>query len=142
MAPYGRILGQTGVSFLLKIYHDQNNTVGINPRLSDLKGPETSKLDWRYLEHNKIDRNELQIRTNSQKGTRTKMAEKLSNFEKFDRKKNQISALFSTQRPLDDWPDALDHLAIGLVANKYTKLRKTSETLSLSLGLSYMKIPL
>ena len=43
--------------------------------------------DWRYLQHNKIDRNELQTCTNSQKGTRTKMAEKLSNFEKFDRKK-------------------------------------------------------
>ena len=94
------------------------------------------------MDHDKIDRNELQIRTNSQKGTRTKMAEKLSNFEKFDRKKNQISELFSTQRPPDDWPDALDHLAIGLVANKYTKLGKTSETLILSLRLSYMKIPL
>ena len=62
-------------------------TVGINPTLSDLQGPGTSKLDWRYLEHNKIDRNELQIRTNSQKGTGTKMAEKLNNFEKFERKK-------------------------------------------------------
>ena len=62
-------------------------TVGINPRLSDLKGPGTSKLDWRYLEHNKIDRNELQIRTNSQKGTGTKIAEKLNNFEKFEEKK-------------------------------------------------------
>ena len=65
----------------------QSSTVGINPRLSDLKGPGTSKLDWRYLEHNKIDRNELQIRTNSQKGTGTKIAEKLNNFEKFERKK-------------------------------------------------------
>ena len=72
------------------------------------------------MKYDKIDRNELQIRTNSQKGTRTKMAEKLSSFEKFDRKKNQISALFSTQIPPDDWTDALDHLAIGLVANKYT----------------------
>jgi hypothetical protein len=77
--------------------------VGINPRLSDLKEPGTSKLDWRYLEHNKIDRNELQICTNSQKGTGTKIAEKLNNFEKFE-----ISALFLTQRPPDDWPDALD----------------------------------
>ena len=58
-------------------------TVGINPRLSDLKGPGTSKLDWRYLDQNKIDRNELQIRTNSQKGTGTKIAEKFYNFEKF-----------------------------------------------------------
>ena len=65
----------------------RNSTVRINPRLSDLKGPETSKLDWRYLEHNKIDRHELQIRTNSQKGTGTKIAEKLNNFEKFERKK-------------------------------------------------------
>jgi hypothetical protein len=62
-------------------------TVGINPILSDFNGPGTSKLDWRYLEHNKIDRNKLQICTNSQKGTGIKMAEKLNNFEKFKRKK-------------------------------------------------------
>ena len=37
-----------------------------------------------YLEHNKIDRNELQIRTNSQKGKGTKMAEKMNNFENFE----------------------------------------------------------
>ena len=41
-----------------------HSTVGINPRLSDLKGPGTSKLDWRYLDHDEIDRNKLQIRTN------------------------------------------------------------------------------
>ena len=70
------------------------------------------------------------------------MAEKLDNFEKFEGKKSQISALFSTQTPLDDWPDAIDHLIKGLVANKYTKLGKTSENLTLSLGLSYIKIPL
>ena len=35
------------------------------------------------------------------------------------KKKGKISALFLTQRPTDDWPDALDHLAIGLVANTY-----------------------
>ena len=51
------------------------------------------------------------------------MAEKLTNVEKFERKKkNQISALLSTQTPPDDWPDTLDRLTIGLVANKYTKL--------------------
>ena len=56
----------------------------------DVKGPHgtgTSKLDWRSLEHNKIDRNELQVRTISQKGTGTKIAEKLKNFEKFERKR-------------------------------------------------------
>jgi hypothetical protein len=47
-------------------------------------------MDWRYLEHNKIDRNELQICTNSQKGTGTKMAEKMNDFEKFERKKIQF----------------------------------------------------
>ena len=47
--------------------------------------------------------------------------------EKFERKKYQISALFSTQTPPDDWPDAIAHLTIGLVANKCTKLRKTSQ---------------
>jgi hypothetical protein len=116
--------------------------VGINPILIELHKPRTSKLGWRYFKGNKIDRNELQIRTNSQKGTGIKMAEKLINFEKFARKKSQISALFSTQRTSVDWPDALDHLAIGLVANKYTKVGKTRDTLLLSLGLSYMKIPL
>ena len=54
-------------------------TIEVNPTLSDLKGPGTSKLDWRYFEHNKVDRNELQIRKNLQKGTETKMTEKLNN---------------------------------------------------------------
>ena len=117
--------------------------MGINPRLSDLKGPGTSQLDWRYLEHNKIDRNELQICTNSQKGTGTKIAEKLNNFEKFERKKKKSnSALFLTQRPPDAWPDALDHLAIGSIADKCTNLARISKILLLSLGLSTMKIPL
>ena len=66
------------------------------------------------------------------------MAKKLNNFEKFEGKKSQISALFSSQTPPDDWPDAIE----GLVANKYTKLGKTSENLILSLGLSRIKIPL
>ena len=70
------------------------------------------------------------------------MAEKLNNFEKHERKKGQISALFSTQTPSDDQPDAIDHLTIGLVANKCTKLGKTSENLILSLGLFNIKIPL
>ena len=79
-----------------------------------------------YLEHKKIGRNELQICTNSQKGTGIKITKKLYNFEKTERKRYQISALFLIQRPPDDWPNALDPLAIGLVANKYTKLGKTN----------------
>jgi hypothetical protein len=98
--------------------------VGINPVLNDLNTPWTSKLGWRYFEANKIDRNDIQIRKNSQKGIGTKMAEKLNNLKKIGKEKNQISALFSTQRPPDVWLDALDHLAIDLVANKYTELRK------------------
>ena len=53
----------------------------------NLNTPQTSKLGWRYFEAYKIDRNELQIRKNSQEGTGTKMAEKLNNFEKVERKK-------------------------------------------------------
>ena len=56
-----------------------------------------------YFDTNKIDRNELQIRKNSQKGTGTKMAEKLNNFEKFERRRKKKSnfSLFSTQTPDD-----------------------------------------
>ena len=49
------------------------------PQLSDLKGPGTSKLDWRYFEYNKIDRNELQVRIYLHKSTGTKMTDKLTN---------------------------------------------------------------
>ena len=48
-------------------------TVKDTPQLSDLKGPGTSKLDRRYFEYNKIDRNELQVRIYLHKGTGTKM---------------------------------------------------------------------
>lgn len=47
--------------------------------------------------HNKIDRNELQTRTNSQKGTGTKMAEKLNNLEKFERKKSNFSPVLNQE---------------------------------------------
>jgi hypothetical protein len=39
---------------------------------------------------------------NNLKGPGTKMAEKLKKAEKFERKQNQISVLFSTQRPPED----------------------------------------
>ena len=54
------------------------NTMTDSPKLSDLKGPGTSKLDWRYFEHNKIDRNEPQVRIYWHKGTGTKMSDKLN----------------------------------------------------------------
>ena len=56
--------------------------MGIYPILSDLNPLKASKLDWKYFERNKIDRKELQIFKNSQKGTGTKMAQNLNNFEK------------------------------------------------------------
>ena len=37
------------------------------------------------------------------------------------KKKIKFQLLFSTQKPPDDWPDALYHVEIGLTANKYTK---------------------
>ena len=104
------------------------------------QGPGTLKLDWGYLEHNEIDRNELQNHYIKHKKAQEQIGWKFETFWKIWMKK--IQALFSTQRPPDDWPDALDHLAIGLAANKCTKLEKISEILLLSLGLSYMKIPL
>ena len=39
-------------------------------------------MNWRYFEHNKVNRNELQIRKNLHKGTGTKMTEKLNNLTK------------------------------------------------------------
>ena len=56
----------------LEYRNHEKETVGINPILSDLQGPGTSELDLRYLEHHKIDRNELQIGTNSQKRPKNK----------------------------------------------------------------------
>ena len=54
------------------------STVKDNLQLSEPQEPGTSKLDWRYFEHNKFDRNELQVLKNLHKGTGTKMAEKLN----------------------------------------------------------------
>ena len=93
-------------------------TVGINPVLSDLNTPQTSKLGLRYFEANKIDRNELQIRKNLQKGTGTKMSEKLNNFEKFERKKK------SNFNQPDLNPILNPETSWWLVANKYTKFGK------------------
>ena len=70
-------------------------------------------MDWRYFEHNKVDRNELQVRKNLQKVTGTKMAEKFNNFEKFDRKKKSRMSL--TQVPSVNWPGVIDHLNISSV---------------------------
>ena len=55
-------------------------TVKVNHQLSDLKGRGVlqNHLDWRYFEHNEVDRNELQILKNLHKGTGTKMTEKLT----------------------------------------------------------------
>ena len=46
-------------------------------------------------------------------------------------KKSQNSALYSTQWPPDNYPDALGCLAIVLDANKCTKLGKLTEKLLL-----------
>ena len=50
----------------------------------------------------------------------TRKGTKNEQFWKILNEKNQISAQFSTQTPLDDYPDALDQFTIGLVGNKYT----------------------
>ena len=55
------------------------STVKDTPQLSEPHGPGTSKLDWRYFEYNKTDRNELQVRISLHKGIGTKMTDKLNN---------------------------------------------------------------
>ena len=89
----GKLQGMAnfGLRYFLKYSYSvlliDNNRCTVGIKLSDLNRPWTSKLGWRYFEANTIDRNELQIRKNSQKGTGTKMAQKLNSFEKFERKK-------------------------------------------------------
>ena len=68
-----RINKQLGIGKLTK-----NSTVSDLCRLtptsqSEPQEPGTSKLDWRYFEHYKVDRNELQVRKSLHKGTVTKM---------------------------------------------------------------------
>ena len=59
---------------------------------------------------------------------RNKNGWKIEQLWKIGKNKNQILALFLTKTPPDDWPDALDCLTLGLVANK---LGKISENLIL-----------
>ena len=70
-------------SLKLQYHKERIITVKDNPQLSDLKGLGTSKLDWRYFEQNRVDRNELQVCKNLHKGTGTKMTEKLNNLTEF-----------------------------------------------------------
>ena len=60
-----------------------HSTVKDNPQLRD-----QGLQNWTggtYFEHNKVDRNELQVRKSLHKGTGTKMADKLNNLtEKID----------------------------------------------------------
>ena len=72
-------------SLKLQYHKERIITVKDNPQLSDLKGLGTSKLDWRYFEQNRVDRNELQVCKNLHKGTGTKMTEKLNNLTEKNR---------------------------------------------------------
>ena len=85
-------------------------------------------MDWKHLEHNKIDRQQFTKRHRNKNGLNI-----LKNL-KGGKKRSNFSPVLN--------PYALDHLAIGLVANKYTKFGKTSDNLLLSQGLYYIKIPL
>ena len=66
------------------------------------------------------------------------MTENLKNFK---RKKSKFSLVLN---PLtsQNWPGALDYLALGLVDNKYTKLRKIGEKVLLILRLAHRNLPL
>ena len=70
------------------------------------------------------------------------MSENLMNFENLKEKKVKIQPCAQPTDLPKKWPDAIDHITIGLVDNKYTKLGKIGEKVLLILGLSYIKIPL
>ena len=70
---------------------------------------------------------------------RNKNGWKIEQLWKIGKNKNQILALFLTKTPPDDWPDALDCLTLGLVANKLGKIR---ENLLLTKGLTFINLPL
>ena len=93
-----------------------------------------SKLGWRYFETNEIGRNSLQIHTNCQKGTGQKRLKNWTIFENLNEKKSDFCPVLN---PEPSWWLARA-LTIGFVANRYTKLWKTSENLILSQGLSYL----
>ena len=61
-----------GLSLILWPLYRLPTTVKDTPQLIEPQGLGTSKLDWRYFEHNKIDRNELQVYIYLHKGTGTK----------------------------------------------------------------------
>ena len=72
-----------------------------------------------------------------------RMSENLKNLKNLKEKKNQNSVLLcSTHWPPDNWPGTLDHLAIGLVDNKSTKLGKIGKKVVLNLGLAHINLPL
>ena len=69
----------------------------------------------------------------SQKGTGTKIAEKIEQFWTIWQKKKSNSPMFLTQWPFDIRPGALGHLEISLVDDKIRKnFEKISEILLLS----------
>ena len=85
-------------------------TVKDTPQLSEPQGPGTSKLDWRYFEYNKTDRNELQVRIYLHKGTGTKMTDKLNNLTE---KMNHFCSCAFLQRDAN-----LEFIAINFMAIK------------------------
>jgi hypothetical protein len=71
------------------------------------------------------------------------MAEKLNNFDKFDRIFFSKFTHCLTQWPSNYWPGVLDHLDISLVDGWYKRRGIMSENLLLtfSQGLAYKNIP-
>ena len=66
------------------------------------------------------------------------MSENLEHFEDLKEKKVKIQPFTQPK----SWLGALDHLAIGLVDNKYTKLGKIGEKMFLILGLANINLSL
>ena len=75
-----------------------HSTVGINPRLSDLKGPGTSKLDWRYLE--KLIGMNSRFALIHKKAQEQKLLENWTILKKLKEKKSNISPVL---KPETSW---------------------------------------
>jgi hypothetical protein len=70
------------------------------------------------------------------------MSENLKNFENLKEKKSQNSALCSTHLHPKNWQGTLNHLAIGLVDDKYIKLGNIGEKVLLILRLAHINLPI
>ena len=117
--------------FLPKNHSPFTNTVGINPIISDLNTPQTSKLGRGTLKSIKLIGMNSRFVNIHKKAHEQKCLKNwtiLKNLKERKKKSNFSPVLNQGNLLMTGW--------LGLVANKYTKFGKTSDNLLLSQGLS------